>query len=102
MRADIVIVGSGCAGMYCALNLPKDKNILIITKDIVEHSDSFLAQGGMCMLKDEEDFDSYFYDTMKAGHFENDTAAVETMRTLQAKRLQVTFMSSVKKETILQ
>ena len=79
MRADIVIVGSGCAGMYCALNLPKDKNILIITKDIVEHSDSFLAQGGMCMLKDEEDFDSYFYDTMKAGHFENDTAAVETM-----------------------
>lgn len=57
----------------------KNKDILIITKDIVEHSDSFLAQGGMCMLKDKEDFDSYFYDTMKAGHFENDTAAVETM-----------------------
>lgn len=79
MKADIVIVGSGCAGLYCALNLPKDKSILIITKDIVEHSDSYLAQGGMCMLKDEEDFDSYFYDTMKAGHFENDTAAVEMM-----------------------
>ena len=79
MRTDIIIVGSGCAGMYCALNLPKNKDILIITKDIVEHSDSFLAQGGMCMLKDKEDFDSYFYDTMKAGHFENDTAAVETM-----------------------
>lgn len=79
MKADILIVGSGCAGLYCALNLPKDKNILIITKDIVEHSDSYLAQGGMCMLKDEDDFDSYFYDTMKAGHFENNTAAVETM-----------------------
>lgn len=65
--------------MYCALHLPKDKNILIVTKDIVEHSDSYLAQGGMCMLKNEDDFDSYFYDTMKAGHFENDTAAVETM-----------------------
>ena len=51
----------------------------MITKDIVEHSDSYLAQGGMCMLKDPDDFDSYFYDTMKAGHFENDTAAVETM-----------------------
>ena len=50
MRTDIIIVGSGCAGMYCALNLPKNKDILIITKDIVEHSDSFLAQGGMCML----------------------------------------------------
>ena len=79
MKTDIVIVGSGCAGLYCALHLPKDKNILIVTKDIVEHSDSYLAQGGMCMLKNEDDFDSYFYDTMKAGHFENDTAAVETM-----------------------
>ena len=79
MKTDIIIVGSGCAGMYCALHLPKDKNILIVTKDIVEHSDSYLAQGGMCMLKNEDDFDSYFYDTMKAGHLENDTAAVETM-----------------------
>ena len=79
MKADIVIVGSGCAGLYCALHLPKDKNILIVTKDIVEHSDSYLAQGGMCMLKTPDDFDSYFYDTMRAGHFENDTSAVEVM-----------------------
>ena len=79
MKTDIVIVGSGCSGLYCAYNLPRDKKILIITKDIVEHSDSYLAQGGMCMLTDEEDYDSYFYDTMRAGHFENDTAAVETM-----------------------
>lgn len=79
MKTDILIVGSGCAGLYCALNLPKDKNVLIITKDVVEHSDSYLAQGGICMLKDEEDFDSYFYDTMKAGHFENNTQAVEVM-----------------------
>ena len=79
MKADVLIVGSGCAGLYCALNLPKDKNILIITKDIVEHSDSYLAQGGMCMLKDENDFESYFNDTMKAGHYENNPDAVTTM-----------------------
>lgn len=79
MKTDILIVGSGCAGLYCALNLPKDKNILMITKDIVEHSDSYLAQGGMCMLKSSDDYDSYFNDTMKAGHFENNPAAVETM-----------------------
>lgn len=46
MKTDILIVGSGCAGLYAALNLPGDKQITIITKDIVEHSDSFLAQGG--------------------------------------------------------
>lgn len=79
MNTDILIVGSGCAGLYCALNLPKDKNILMITKDVVERSDSYLAQGGMCMLKDPEDFDSYFNDTLKAGHFANNPEAVETM-----------------------
>ena len=79
MKTDILIVGSGCAGLYAALNLPSDKQITIITKDIVEHSDSFLAQGGMCMLKSEDDYDSYFEDTMKAGHYENNPKSVEVM-----------------------
>ena len=79
MQTDVLIVGCGCSGLYCALNLPRDKRILMITSSDAESSDSYLAQGGMCMLKDPDDFDSYFYDTMKAGHFENDTAAVETM-----------------------
>ena len=79
MKTDILIVGSGCAGLYAALNLPSDKQITIITKDIVEHSDSFLAQGGMCMLKSEDDYDSYFEDTMKAGHYENRKESVDLM-----------------------
>lgn len=79
METDILIVGSGCAGLYCALQLPADKQILIITKDTIEHSDSFLAQGGMCMLKDESDYESYFEDTMRAGHSENNPEAVEIM-----------------------
>ncbi len=76
---DTLIVGCGCSGLYCAMNLPKDENILIITKSDIESSDSFLAQGGMCMLKDESDYDSYFEDTMKAGHYENDQKSVEIM-----------------------
>lgn len=79
MKTDILIVGSGCAGLYCALHLPKDKEILIITKDKIEHSDSFLAQGGMCMLKDESDYESFFEDTMRAGHYENRKESVEIM-----------------------
>lgn len=79
MKTDILIVGSGCAGLYCALHLPKDKQILIVTKDKIEHSDSFLAQGGMCMLKDESDYDSYYEDTMHAGHYENNPESVEIM-----------------------
>lgn len=79
MKTDILIVGSGCAGLYCALHLPKEKQILIITKETIEHSDSFLAQGGMCMLRDESDYDSYFEDTMHAGHYENNPESVEIM-----------------------
>ena len=65
MKTDILIVGSGCSGLYCALNLPREKQITIITKSDVKSSDSYLAQGGICMLKDDSDYDSYFEDTMK-------------------------------------
>ncbi|MCD7708781.1 MAG: L-aspartate oxidase [Clostridiales bacterium] len=79
MDTDVLIVGSGCSGLYCALKLPRDKRVLIVTKRDVESSDSFLAQGGICMLKDESDYDSYFEDTMRAGHYENDPESVEIM-----------------------
>lgn len=78
-QTDIVIVGTGAAGLFCALKLPEQYKILMITKDEVDRSDSFLAQGGMCMLRDEEDYDSYFEDTMRAGHYENNRKSVEIM-----------------------
>lgn len=79
MKTDILIVGSGCSGLYCALNLPEDRQITVITKAGAEENDSYLAQGGMCMLKDESDYQGFFDDTMKAGHYENDEASVEIM-----------------------
>ena len=79
MKTDVLIIGSGCSGLYCAIQFPDDKQITVITKSDAESSDSFLAQGGICMLKDESDYDSYFEDTMKAGHYENDELSVEIM-----------------------
>ena len=78
-KYDVVIVGSGVAGLFCALSLPQDKKILCISKDALEGCDSFLAQGGICMLRDEDDYDAYFEDTMRAGHYENRKESVEIM-----------------------
>lgn len=58
-KTDVLIVGTGAAGLFCALHFPKETNVLMITKNDVDKSDSFLAQGGMCMLPNEEDYDAY-------------------------------------------
>ena len=79
MNTDIIIVGCGVAGLYCALNLPEDKKITVVTKNEAPKSDSFLAQGGICVLRDEKDYKSFFEDTMKAGHYENNPFSVEIM-----------------------
>ncbi len=79
MKADIVIAGTGVGGLFSAINLPQDKKIVMITKSDVESSDSFLAQGGICVLRGQEDYDSYFQDTMRAGHYENRKESVDIM-----------------------
>lgn len=76
---DVIIVGCGVAGCFTALHLPKDRDILMITKSDLEESDSFLAQGGICVLKNEEDYDSFYEDTMRAGHYENRPESVDIM-----------------------
>lgn len=78
-NTDTVIVGTGVSGCFAALNLPKDMKILLITKSDLESSDSFLAQGGICVLRDNQDYDSYFEDTMRAGHYENRKESVDIM-----------------------
>ncbi|MBE6591521.1 MAG: L-aspartate oxidase [Ruminococcaceae bacterium] len=79
VKTDVLIVGCGVAGLYCALNLPEDKRIVIVTKNAAPKSDSFLAQGGICVLRDEKDYDSFYEDTMRAGHFENNPDSVDIM-----------------------
>lgn len=79
MKTDVIIVGCGVAGLYCALNLPKDKEIVIITKKSAPKSDSYLAQGGICVLRDETDYEMFYEDTMRAGHYENNPDSVDIM-----------------------
>ena len=79
ISTDVLIVGTGASGLFAALHLPRNKKVLMITKDAVENSDSFLAQGGICVLHDKDDYDSFMEDTMKAGHYENRKESVDIM-----------------------
>ena len=76
---DVVIAGCGVAGLYTALNLPEDLHVLMICKEDMDTCDSMLAQGGICVLRGEDDYEPYFEDTMRAGHYENRKESVDLM-----------------------
>ena len=76
---DVVIVGCGVAGLYCALNLPEALSVVLLSKEEVDHCDSMLAQGGICVLHDPGDYESFFEDTLRAGHYENRLESVDLM-----------------------
>ena len=78
-KYDVIIVGAGVAGLNVALNLPRDKRVLLLAKESLKHSDSYLAQGGMCVMRGEADYAAFFEDTMRAGHRENSPEAVDCM-----------------------
>lgn len=79
LEYDAVIAGVGVSGLFTALHLPSDMKILMITKEDMESCDSMLAQGGICVMLNENDYDSFFEDTMHAGHYENRKESVDIM-----------------------
>ena len=74
-----VVVGIGLAGLYFSLKLNSSLKVLLITKDDMEKSNSYLAQGGISVLREPDDFESYLEDTLKASRYENNIDAVKIM-----------------------
>ena len=79
LEYDVVIAGVGVGGLYTALHLPRNKRILMICKGDRQQCDSMLAQGGICVLRDEGDYESFYEDTLRAGHYENRKESVDIM-----------------------
>lgn len=77
---DVVIVGSGIAGLYCALHLNSNLQVAIITKANIDESNSYLAQGGIAAVISKDDqFTGHIQDTLTAGAGLCDEQAVKVL-----------------------
>lgn len=79
LKYDVVVIGSGVAGCISALELAENYKIALITKKTLRDCNSYLAQGGVCTMRDDNDRDDFISDTLKAGHHKNKLEAVEVM-----------------------
>ena len=65
---DVIIIGSGIAGVYTALEIDSKYSVAILTKDTIDISNSVLAQGGIAVSLGKEDSpESHLKDTLYAG-----------------------------------
>ena len=76
---DVVIIGSGVAGLTCALSLDRKLKIILLTKKKLKDSNSYLAQGGISVCRGKNDREEYIEDTLIAGHYKNNRKAVEIL-----------------------
>lgn len=76
---DVLIVGSGVAGLYCALNLRNDLDIMVVSKDKLDCTNTYLAQGGISVARNKDDVPFFVEDTLKAGQYKNDLQAVKVL-----------------------
>ena len=61
---DVLIIGSGAAGLTVALNLPSSTDVAILSKGSLTHASTWYAQGGVAAVLDKKDsLDSHVADT---------------------------------------
>ncbi|MFL6753307.1 MAG: L-aspartate oxidase [Sphingomicrobium sp.] len=78
LTADVLIVGSGAAGLTAALNLAETHKVAVIAKGALGEGATSWAQGGIAAVLEEGDsFDAHVNDTMIAGAGLNDLRVVE-------------------------
>ena len=75
-----VVVGSGLAGLYTACILSKHSKVLLLTKEDIDESNSFHAQGGIAAVTEDDDSPlEHFDDTVEAGRGLCDAEAVRVL-----------------------
>jgi L-aspartate oxidase len=76
MKYDVIIIGTGIAGLYAANLLSKTKSVLLLSKNRQNDCNTYWAQGGIATALSHEDIDAHIADTMSAGAGANNEEAV--------------------------
>ncbi len=80
IRSDILVIGSGAAGLFFAIKAARFAGVTVITKKETAQSNTNYAQGGIASVVDGTDsFDLHIEDTIRAGIGLCDRRAVEIM-----------------------
>ena len=80
VKADVLIVGAGIAGLYTALHIAPEKSVLVLSKESIEISNSYLAQGGIAAaIRPDDQAILHVEDTLVAGAGLCDRQAVEVL-----------------------
>ncbi len=78
MNADVLIIGSGAAGLTAALQLATTKKVVVLATGSLSDGATAWAQGGIAaVLEPGDTFESHIEDTMVAGAGLNNRATVE-------------------------
>src|SRR5262245_26214636 len=68
VQTEVLVIGSGIAGLTCALQCASAGRVALVTKDRLPESSSQYAQGGIASVWSPEDsFESHIEDTLTAG-----------------------------------
>lgn len=88
IKSDYLIIGSGLAGLYAAHIASKYGSVALLTKNSIDTSCTYLAQGGIASAMDDSDSPEFhFEDTIKAGRGLCDEAAVRILVNEGPKRI---------------
>lgn len=78
--SDVLIIGTGLAGISCAFNIDQKKSIIMLSKDKWDNSNSCLAQGGIAAaISLQDNPELHAMDTLKVGSYFNNKQAVDIL-----------------------
>ncbi len=80
VKTDVIVIGSGIAGLFTAIKAAEDRKVIVLTKKSLMESNTRYAQGGIAAVFSEEDSPEYHrQDTLMAGAGLNSSAAVDVL-----------------------